>query len=374
MNLIEIINQSNYDFYFLCVDKFLDINLPQLKNFYSINPESLNIKISQKNSGRFLSHSKTIEFITQNSAKTKHKIAIIPFKPSSKIDLICQKQKWTNISNQTYLSRQLEDKIKFFKICQQNHITTIPSIIDNFTSENFSKYQKLFGSNLVIQTRFGWAGNSTFADNSYDNLKNKISPNSPVKFSPLLAGYSLINNCCLTQKGLIQSPPALQYTGIPSLTQNPFATVGRQWPSFAPKKIISEIKNITQNFTKILKKMNYQGFFGLDFLVSNDHVFLIECNPRLTASFAFYTKLEMKQNLNPLFLFHLAEFIKIKSSINIKQEQERFQNPNIIGSEIILRNQLNNTIKKYNDFIPFSTKIDPISLPDKIIKALHENN
>lgn len=374
MNLIETINQSNYDFYFLCVDKFLDIKLPQLKNFYSISPESLKIKISQKNSGRLLSHPKTIEFITQNSAKNKHRVAIIPFKASAKIDLICQQNKWTNISNSTNLSRQLEDKIKFFKLCQQNHIATIPSIIDNFNPDNFSKYQKLFGSNLVIQSRFGWAGNSTFMGDSYDNLKDKIPLNSSVKFSPLLAGYSLINNCCLTKSGLIQSPPALQYTGIPSLTQNPFATVGRQWPCFAPEKIIDQIDKITQEFSKILQKMDYKGFFGLDFLVSNDHVFITECNPRLTASFAFYTQIELNQKLNPLFMFHLTEFIKIKFSSDIKKEQKRFQNKEIIGSEVILRDKSNNTIKKYNNFIAFSKGIDPVSIPPKIIKILHESN
>ena len=36
MDLFEILNQSNYIFYFLVVDNFLDIQLPQLKNFHLI--------------------------------------------------------------------------------------------------------------------------------------------------------------------------------------------------------------------------------------------------------------------------------------------------------------------------------------------------
>jgi len=374
MNLIDILNQSNYDFYFLVVDQFLDIKLPQIKNFYSISSQFLNIKLDQKNSGRLLSHPKTIEFISQNSTKTGHQIAIIPFKPSAKIDLICQKNNWLNIGNPSHLNRLLEDKIKFVQICQQNNIPTIPFSIDQFTQENFSKYQQLYGSKIFVQTRFGWAGNSSFFSDSWDEIKNKIITGSPVKFSPLLSGYSLLNNCCLIKSELIQSPPALQYTGIKPFTQNPFTTVGRQWPCLAPDSIIEKIKSITQQFSQIIQKMNYRGFFGLDFLVSGDQVFLLECNPRLTASFDFYTQIEFKQNLNPLFLFHLIEFLDIDYQIDFPQEQNRFYNDQIIGSEIVVKDSSNNTIKKYNDFIAFSSQTDPIIIPPQIIKAIDEKN
>ena len=122
MSLLELLNQSNYDFYFLCVDKFLDIELPQLTNFYSISPEKLNITLEEKNSGRLLSHPATQQFITENSSKTGRLPAIIPFKPSAKIDLICQKNSWKLISNPATLNRFFEDKIKFTEICQKTYL------------------------------------------------------------------------------------------------------------------------------------------------------------------------------------------------------------------------------------------------------------
>ncbi|HPH19617.1 MAG TPA: ATP-grasp domain-containing protein, partial [Haliscomenobacter sp.] len=85
---------------------------------------------------------------------------------------------------------------------------------------------------------------------------------------------------------------------------------------------------------KILTPLNYRGFFGLDFLVSENQVYLLECNPRLTASFAFYTQIELKNDLTPLFYFDLAEFINLDYQIDLLQEQSRFYNQNIIGSEI----------------------------------------
>jgi len=356
-NIFDKINDSGYDFYFLVVDKFLDISIPQLINFYSIYDPNL----STKNSGFLLSQKSTQKFIIDTSTKSGHKIAIVPFKPSAKIDHICKQNNWTVISNPSSLNRLLEDKIKLFEICQKEQLPVVPSLINTFTLPNFISAQKTLGDTVVIQTHFGWAGNSSFISNSFDELKSKIPENTLVKFSKYLKGYSLINNCCLTSNGLLQSPPGLQYTGIKPLTSNPLATVGRQWPCFAPELIQNQVKKITSDFSIVLQKYNYQGFFGLDFIVSNNTVYLLECNPRLTASFAFYTSIELKNNLIPLFLHHLSEFINLSLDVNSEANQE------LVGSEITLKALSGTTIKKYNDFIPFASSPDPIRIPQDIL-------
>jgi len=366
INLETIINQSPYIFFFLVVDKFLDVEIPNLKNFKKIYLSDYP-SIKEKNSGKLLSNPKVIDYISKQSKKHNLIPAIIPFKPSAKIDLICQKNNWINVSNPGPINRFLEDKIKFAKLCQKYKLPTIPFSLDTFSQKNFLKYQKLYNQKLVIQTHFGWAGNSTFSAESWDEIKDKISSNVIVKYSPFIeSSYSLLNNCCLTKFGLIQSPPALQYTGIPLYTKNPFTTVGRQWPSFAPKKIINNINHITENFGKILKEIGYKGFFGLDFLIHKNKVFLLECNPRLTASFGFYTKIEEQQKITPLFYFHLVEFLKLDYQINLKQEQSRFGNKKIIGSELTPKNKNNHTCQKLNFDYPLSKTTDPISIPKKI--------
>jgi hypothetical protein len=389
MNLDNFLNQSPFIFYFLVVDEFLDIDLfPRLKNFhliYAYNTDRIKLlkdrnapyfcleengfSLEEKNTGRLLSHPQVIEYIQNTSQKADLKPVIIPFKPSAKIDLLCQKHDWINASNGSSLNRLLEDKIKFPQICQKKDIPIIPLEIDTFTQNNFIKYQNIFNnSHLVIQTHFGWAGNSTFNANTWDEVKDRIAPGTVVKYSPFFEGYSLLNNCCLTKKGLIQSPPALQYTGLKPFTDNPFTTVGRQWPSFAPTTIQEQIKVITQNFSLILQELGYKGFFGLDFLVNGDKVYLLECNPRLTASFAFYTDIELKQNLTPLFFFHLLEFINIDYDFNLEEEQSRFYNQKIIGSEITQKDRNQVTIKKINDFSSFSLTCNPITIQPQIVK------
>jgi len=349
INLATLLNQNSFVFFFLVVDKFLDIDIPELINFKKIYLSDYH-SIKLKNSGALLSNPDVIQYIKDNS---KSKIpVIVPFKPSAKIDFLCQKYGWLKASNDGQINRFLEDKIKFALLCKKYNLPTIPQTVDKFNQKNFSKYQKMYGQNLVIQTHFGWAGNSTYSSSSWNQISDKISPDVIVKYSPLINGsYSLLNNCCLTKFGLIQSSPALQYTGLKKLTSNPFTTVGRQWPSFAPIEIINQVKQITDDFSKVLEEINYRGFFGLDFLVKDNQVFLLECNPRLTASFAFYTKLELIQKITPLFYFHLAEFIKLDYSIDIKSEQKRF-NLDIVGSEITAKNKYQQTIKKLNFLKP----------------------
>ncbi|MFA7301040.1 MAG: ATP-grasp domain-containing protein [Candidatus Shapirobacteria bacterium] len=334
----KIINNLPIDFFFLTVDQNLDIKCPKLKNFYSIFDPNL----SQKNSGFLLSQPSTIDYIKKITTISGHQAAIIPFKPSAKIDILCKQNNWILVSNLASLNRLLEDKIKFPSIVDK--IPHIPYIIAPYTKQNIDKLFNKYGPKIIAQTHFGWAGNSTKLIQKYDPT---IIPNGILcKFTPFLKGYTLLNNCCMTTTGLLQSPPALQFTGLKEYTNNPFATVGRQWPSNASIKITKQVKEITIAFGKILKKLKYRGFFGLDFFVSKGKVYLLECNPRLTASFAFYTEIELKADIIPLFYYHLLEFTSPQKIIS----EKRFDNKKIVGSELTKRDKNGVIISKEHNY------------------------
>ncbi len=390
-NLLQTLNLSNFNFYFLVVDPFLSISLyPHLKNFHLIfakNCPQLSLAKKQKapyfclqdhrpdplikNSGKLLAQSEVQSYIKKTCQKNNHQAAIIPFKPSAKIDFVCRQHHWTKISNPASLARSLEDKIKFTKLCQHHLIPIPPTTINTFTQKNYHRYQKQFGQ-LVIQTRLGWAGSSSHLSHQWSDIKDKIPTDTTVKFSPYLKNaYTLLNNCCLTKKGLIQSPSARQITNIKFLSPNPLATVGRQWPSRAPPPIQKQVHQISQKFALILNDLGYLGYFGLDFLVDGFQVYLQECNPRLTASFAFYHQLEQKNNITPLFLLHLAQFLPIKSNINLDllQEQKRFDNKNIVGFQLNCKNQQDDTIKQISQQKPVS--LTPATI-QKLFQGVHQ--
>jgi len=367
-NILTALNQSPYYYFFLVVDNSLDISYPKLKYFTTINSKYYNNEV---NSGQLLSNSNVIKFI-ENTSKLHNKLpSIIPFKPSAKIDFICKKNNWLKVSNNSKLNRLIEDKLKFSIICNDLKIPIVPFIIDKFNKLSYQKARNNFGDKLVIQTHFGWAGKSTFDGNNYEYLINKIPVDTTVKLSPYIENsYTLLNNCCLTHKGLIQSPPALQFTGIKPLTNNPFSTVGRQWPSTAPENIIKQVTEITQKFSEYLQEKQYKGFFGLDFLVDREQVYLLECNSRLTASFAFYTKIELNANIEPLFLFHLAEFSLKNYPFDIATEQKRVDNFQIIGTQLTGRNEKGKINKKLEIENTIVDSPKNFTIDDEIIKKV----
>jgi len=340
--LVELINNSGYDIYFLVVDKHLDINLPELKYFYKIYLPVNEIK----NSGHLLSLPSVQKFIRENSQKNSHLPAILPFKSSAKINWITNNNGWLNLSNPPALTRFLENKIKFYQFCQQEKLPVIPSQIDKFNRENFNHYFQ--GKTGVIQTSFGWAGNSSFLVKNFREVENKIPQGAIVKYSPYLRGKTYINNCCLTRFGLLQSPPARQLTGLKAYTPNPLTTVGRVWPSGLSFNQITKLTELTNQFGQSLAKFHYRGYFGLDFQISQGQIFILECNPRLTASFAFYHLLEKKKHLNSLLYFHLLEWLDLDYHFDFKHEQARWLVP-IHGRELTPRDQNNQIIKKINE-------------------------
>lgn len=142
MTLSEILNQQPIDFFYLSLDEFFEISCPQLKNYYIISPQKLGITLSEKNSGNLLKHPIVTAYINKIASDSHHQVAIVPFKPSAKIKLICQKQNWLCLANDPSTNRTLEDKIKFISLCDEYKIPTIEHLVLPFTAENFSLAQK----------------------------------------------------------------------------------------------------------------------------------------------------------------------------------------------------------------------------------------
>ncbi len=347
-------------YFLLVVDDNLDFTPPgSFPNFNRLRLSDFKLNIPH-NSGRLLEQPSVTAAI--NHVANTNKVAIIPFKPSAKIERLCQKYHWLYIANPAKINRLLEDKVHFTQIAAALHLPIIPNYTTPLNSQAITESQKRFETTqLVIQTHFGWAGQSTFQTTDNSIINTLIPEGTMVKIMPKLSGYTLLNNCCIYNHQLLQSPPALQFTGIPLLCSNPFTTVGRQWPSSAPENILDQIKTITNKLGNYLdQQFHYRGFFGLDFFITvNNQVYLMECNPRLTASYAFYTQLELKAGLIPLFYLHLDEFTQ---EHNYRHLQDRFHTP-LSGTEITPKDTSGATIKKIHFDYPLTTNPHEITLP-----------
>ena len=383
ISLADKISNLGIEIYYLVVDSFLDIRVEDLSNFHVIYAysgltngvgdkyfclEDRGRKLEEKNSGRLLADPLTLKYIKETSVGRK--VMIVPFKNSARIEKIARDNGFLVAANPVSYSRLLEDKIKFSQKFEGSGIRMVPFVIGRFNENEFLSAIKKWGSKIVVQTHFGWAGNSSIVAQDWQRVKDWVEKETVVKYSPYLKGYTLINNGCITKKGLIQSPVGIQFNGIEKLSSNPLATVGRQWPSGAPKQIDRQVRKMTVKFADKISLEGYRGYFGLDFIVCGDKVYLLECNPRLTASLSLYYGIEKRAGYTPLFYFHLAEFLDLESDYKIEDELKREEDPRLEGGELTRKNEDGVTVARYRQYHKITDGIDSGAIKQEIISKV----
>lgn len=310
---------------------------------FCLEEEQKNGSLSINNTGKLLEHPQVASYISAHSAA---KPWIMVFKPSLKIDLIIRKEKYNRLGNNCDLNEKYENKIICNSLLEkQLPELLLPAKISVLNRLNFPNLAREFNLPFVIQFGHGWAGKTTFFIHDEQELNNLTFryPLTQVKVSKFIKGRTALNNCCIYQGQVYFSAPAIQLNGISELSDNPSVTCGRQWSKrFFPKKEVTDIEKITDEVSELLIKDKYRGFFGLDFLISEEtgKIYLNEINARLTASTAFYTKLELGAGKMPLLSLHLAEFLHKSLVISKTGGSEE-----ISGSQVIVRTNLLNDKK-----------------------------
>lgn len=325
------------DYHIIC--GHFDPLIPQLRKqgvqIFCLDEKGLHDVKKYNNTGKILENEETVSYINKKSKETP---VIMYFKPAKKIDSVLDKHKWIKAGNSSDLNECFENKIYFSRLLKKYFPDLeIPSLTGELGKLSFSELAKTLSLPLVIQFGHGWAGKTTFlikSEKEFLNLCHKY-PETIVKISRFIDSFTVLNNCCIYQDKILISPPAVQISGMKKLYPNPFVTCGRQWPvKFISGEQEKEISRISQQVGLIMKKKGYKGFFGLDFLVEKScgKIYLSEINARLTASSAFFTKLELGCGKIPLMLYHLASFLNIPLS-DFDPDYPEFK-----GSQIIFRN------------------------------------
>jgi predicted ATP-grasp superfamily ATP-dependent carboligase len=335
------------NYYIICSQKSDIINYLKKENIKILCLDDDKIK----NAGKILLNKKVIKYIKE---KSKNKKAhIMTFKPSPMIQKICDKNNFKYLGNNWKLNRELEDKIELVKITEKLKIPNAESKIIKIEENSFSEYIfKLKNKNkFIIQLPRGFSGKTTFLIKDKKDLDEilKKYKNRKIKISKYLDGGTYTINACVSKNKILISQPIFQITGLTSYNKNKFGTCGNDY-AYGKKldaKTNKKILNYTKKIGDYLRSLRYKGIFGLDFIVSNNEVNLIEINPRLIASIPVFTKLQIQNNENPFLLSHILEFIdgltpKLSVISNGAERSEKSVN---LASQLILRNTENNPVK-----------------------------
>jgi len=149
---------------------------------------------------------------------------------------------------------------------------------------------------VVVQSPRGYMGNRTWRvadDADWDRVLRGLG-RRPVKVARHVSGRPGTVNAVVDATGAtLVTAPIVQVTGEPTLTPFPMGSCGNDFtwrpaphPGHSPAELVRRLG-------PVLAGRGYRGHFGIDFVVedtpSGPVTWLIEINPRLTASMALYS-------------------------------------------------------------------------------------
>lgn len=295
-----------------------------------------------KSAGAILAHEETKSYIERHSAGQQP--VVMFFKPAPKLEKLCKERGYLMAGNASVLCREFEDKVDFYRLYRTfPGMDFVPGMIarldvlDNGINLNLSKSQ------FVVQTGRGWAGRGTYMISNSDELKqlrNELGERE-VKLTSFVEGDVVTLNGCVFQGKTILSGPALQINRADATwAVNDFTTCGRVWPAPGLSEEITEkVLEIGKRIGSVLQQAGFKGFFGIDVIVSDsDDVYLLEVNPRRTASESFYTRLELDVREVPLAVWDLLGYVT-DGVLDVGSERKEVE-----GTELVVRNHMRSDV------------------------------
>lgn len=221
---------------------------------------------------------------------------ILTFKISPRLEVLARSLQATILMPPSELNRFWENKDKGMAELTAIGVPTKSSVSAAFGSLSYHSLAKDWQySKLVVQKPRGMAGSTTYfvdSEQEWSDLE-PILHNTLVKVTPYLEGKTFTVNCLLNDTGVYHSYPMFQITGDRRFTRYPGGTCGVDMTggrSFS-NEFLQKLTQIVHKIGAALKKTNFWGWFGLDFIVTNtDEIIIIEINPRFTASLSIFSQ------------------------------------------------------------------------------------
>jgi hypothetical protein len=236
---------------------------------------------------------------------------ILVFKNLPKVEKLAKTKGWKILMPEAHFVNEIEDKIHFVKFCEKHQLPLLPTRVMELNT-------LIFTQPVVIQTRRGHAGESTFFVRSkleLEKLKRLIGK-WVVKITPLMKLPTFSLDLVIGEKQTYQTQSFYQITGDARLNPLPGGTGGIDL-GIAQKlkpEILKGIAALGEKVGEALRGIGYRGIAGIDLLVDerSGKLYLIECNPRMLSNLGFITKLQKAAGELPLLTIHILTMLEEK--------------------------------------------------------------
>ncbi len=238
---------------------------------------------------------------------------LVVFKTNAMVERICREHGWELLAAPAGLSRRWENKVAFRELAAELGLRQPPGLIVDVGETDYGAIARRLGSSFVLQSPHGYSGSRTRLVRDDAEFAGAVRAlRAPhVRATAYLPGQPLTLNACVTARGVAVSAPFVQVTGKPALTRYRLGSCGNDW-SAAQGLAIDPLPYVhaAEKIGSALADGGYRGVFGVDFVVGDDgQPVVIEVNPRLVASIALYTQLELLAGRLPLMARHILAFL-----------------------------------------------------------------
>ncbi|MGE3279083.1 MAG: NlpC/P60 family protein [Candidatus Altimarinota bacterium] len=237
-------------------------------------------------------------------------LTFLVFKPSNKIHSFIEKEGWKLVSADPAVCRQLEDKVSFFDLAQKYQLNIPRSEIVLWDEQQLPEYYRSFGSPLVVQERMGHAGSCTHILRQTEGQIRQpdLQQGTRVKLSEFISGPTYTFNGYVSPGGkLIVSRLYQQLMDVPQWNEFEMGTVGISPELNFGQEVYEPLREELLKMVPLFQEVKYSGYFGMDLIWNGKQWYVIECNPRFTASISLQCLSDVSMGMHPMLDHHAGE-------------------------------------------------------------------
>lgn len=238
---------------------------------------------------------------------------LLVFKSSHGIETECRRRGWSLLAAPAVVARRWENKVAFRSLAGELGLPQPAGEIVDLSETPYADVARRLGARLVVQSAHGYGGNRTLAADDAEGWAAAVArlKAGHARVTARVDGLPLTLNACVTARGVAVGAPCVQLTGEPELTPYPLGSCGNDWCAAGSLDLpVAALVALAERVGEALAGDDYRGIFGLDLVLTEDgEPFVIEVNPRLVASIALYTQLEVLAGRLPLLARHVLAFL-----------------------------------------------------------------
>ena len=237
---------------------------------------------------------------------------IIPYASFAGLEDFCTQNGYILLGQNSKSRSLFENKARLVNLKRKLELPCTSELIPKENAQ-YSTLSAVYGPKFVIQNPLGSSGTGTFIiENCGDIAHNFTQLSETVIVSAFHEGVTVSANFVITDNHILQVSPSIQVVSQPELSVYKSTFCGVDYPLYEQKVSCYEKGQIREIVCKVATEMKNTGYRG----VANANILLqgmelTDINARFMGSGLLTIQSQLSQNVIPLSLVHLMQFLKI---------------------------------------------------------------